>query len=267
MKFQSKFAVQKISNGDWAVVNLLSGNRVFLNKILKNKKEALDFKESLDCNNKTLEKKMLSWNMLRPNMLNRSFDMAILKLHLNALYGTAANLACPTENSKEENTMNANDISKIEELEKTIKEAQRQIEEIKNPKPEIWKPKKGEEAYYIDLLTAICEKNDIRIGTVKTFLGKGCLDINEIRDKDDAERLKESLIFQFKLMKAKSSLCPGYDGEGWCVGIAVNGALCTIWCNKNRYLTGDVIFDTEEHAKQAIKWIEDGTLDIAEEDL
>lgn len=60
MKFQSHFAVQKISKkrGDWVVVNLLSGKQVRPKngKILKNKKEALDFKEFLDCVNKTVGK-------------------------------------------------------------------------------------------------------------------------------------------------------------------------------------------------------------------
>jgi len=53
-KYISRFAVQKIAEGDWVLVNLLSGDqrRPANGKILKTKKEALDYKETLDVMNK-----------------------------------------------------------------------------------------------------------------------------------------------------------------------------------------------------------------------
>lgn len=53
-KYISHFAVQKIAEGDWVLVNLLTGkqHRPPNGKILKTKKEALDYKESMDILNK-----------------------------------------------------------------------------------------------------------------------------------------------------------------------------------------------------------------------
>lgn len=159
--------------------------------------------------------------------------------------------------------MNANDIHKIEELVKTIKEAQRQIEEIKNPKPEIWMPKEGDITSYIHLESTVSKKDDVVVIKNQRRHDVNILDLNDIRYRDDAEKMAESFIFQLKCMRAKSSLCPGYDGDGWGIKRRANGFM--IWRYESvRWIEGIVIFDTEEHALQAIKWLTDGSLDLKE---
>ena len=149
--------------------------------------------------------------------------------------------------------MNANDISKIEELENTIKEAQRQIEEIKNgdKKLKAWRPKSNE--LYLDWrmlnYDRICKNQTL----TKNEYNEGRI----LRYNTINKSIIESTV---KLLQIRDVLCPDFEPDLGDICYRVMSkkgptscytVCCYLGCDVSLLASNEILFDTEEHAQIA----------------